>query len=101
MVNGGLGPDMAAVAFYDPADAGQAEAGAGELGAVEALEGLEQLAGAGGIEADAVVGYEVGVRFAGGGGDTELDNGLGLAGGVLPGVAQKVIQDGADEAGVG
>ena len=64
MVDGGLRPDTAAMAFYYPPDAGQAEAGARELGAVEALEWLEQLAGEGGVEPGAVVGYEVSDRAA-------------------------------------
>ena len=46
MFDGSLGPDPAAVAHYYPPDAGQAEAGAGELAAVKALEWLEHLAGA-------------------------------------------------------
>jgi hypothetical protein len=45
LADGALGPDAPAVAFDDPLDAGQADAGAGELGdRVEPLERLEQLA---------------------------------------------------------
>ena len=56
MVDGAFGPDAAAVAFDDPLDAGQADAGAGEVGdRVEPLERLEQLGGEGGIEAGPVV----------------------------------------------
>src|SRR5580692_12400800 len=56
LVDGAFGPDAAAVAFDDPLDAGQADAGAGELGdRVQPLERLEQLAGEGGVEAGPVV----------------------------------------------
>jgi hypothetical protein len=40
------------VAFHDPGDDGQADAGAGELGRVQALENPEELPGAGHVEAD-------------------------------------------------
>ncbi len=49
--DGAFGPDSPAVAFDDPPDAGQADAGAGELGnRVEPLERLEQFVREGRIE---------------------------------------------------
>ena len=57
MADAGIGPYLAAVVFHYPADAGQAQAGAGKLGAMQPLKWLEQLVSIGGVEAGAVVGY--------------------------------------------
>src|ERR1700722_11585839 len=86
--DGALGPGAPAVAFDDPLDADQADAGAGKFArGVESLERLEQLVGIGGIEADPVVAHiaaDRGLIVGGGGG--ELDGGGGAPGGELPGV---------------
>jgi circadian clock protein KaiC len=122
-VDGALGPGAPAVAFDDPLDADQADAGAvagaeagataaaiagggagaggagaGKFaGAVEALEGLEQLVRVGGIEADPVVADTAADRglILGGGG--ELDDGVVAPDGELPGVLDQVVENGADE----
>ena len=77
-VDSALGPGAPAVAFDDPLDAGQADAGAGKLaGGVESLEGLEQLVRVGGFEANPVV-AQVAADRGGifGGGGAELDGGV-------------------------
>ena len=59
----GLGPDLAAVAMDDALRDGEADAVAVEiLGAMQALEHAEQLAGKGHVEAGAVVGDDIEVR---------------------------------------
>jgi len=86
------------VAFDDPLDAGQADAGAGKIvGGVESLERLEQLAHKGGVEADPVVAHMAADRglIVGGGG--ELDGGVVAPSGELPGVLDQVLKHGADE----
>jgi hypothetical protein len=99
VADGALGPDTAAVAFGDALDAGQADAGAGEIGdRVEPLERLEQLAGEGGIEAGPVVAdvaAEPGVPGRRSG--AELDGGVLAPGGEFPGVLDQVLQHGADQ----
>ena len=97
---GGFGPDPAAVAADDALDGGEADAGSGELGGgVEALEGGEQLVGEGHVEAGAVVadvvdGGAAGLLAA------ELDARGGLVAGELPGVAEEVVEEEAEEVGV-
>src|SRR5580692_8705954 len=82
-------PDAPLVPVDDPVDDGQADSGAGKLGRVQPLEGLEQLARVGGIEPDAVVTDEVGQLLARLGA-AELDPRLRLSAGELPGVAEQV-----------
>ena len=97
-----LGPGAAVVPVHDLADAGQADAGAGELlRGVQALEWLEQLVRECGVEARTVVPHvaaDAGVR---GGGHPELDRSVVAATGELPGVVQQVVQYFADKVGVG
>src|ERR1700729_3283761 len=106
VADGTFGPDAAAVAFDDPLDAGQADAGAGELGdRVQPLERLEQLAREGGVEAGPVVADVVagsGALDCGapGCGGAELDGGVLASGGELPGVLDQVLQHGADQGAV-
>src|ERR1700722_5343222 len=101
LADGAFGPDAAAVTFDDPLDAGQADAGTGEIGnRVEPLERLEQLVDEGGIEAGPVVAdvaADVGVP---GRSSAELDGGVLAFGGELPGVLDQVLQHGADQGAV-
>ena len=99
--DGALGPDAAAVAFDDPLDAGQADAGTGELGGrVQPLEWLEQLARIGGVEAGPVVAHVAADLGVIGGRGAELDGGRVAPGGELPGVFDQVLQHGADETAI-
>ena len=79
----------------------EANASAGELAlAVQTMERLEDIAGAAGIEAGAVIAHKVDhaavYEFC-----AELDAGLRVMRGVLPGVAQQVVHDDAHQPGVG
>src|SRR5690348_5492783 len=93
--------DLAAVTLDDALDRRQADAGAGELvDAVQALERAEQLGDVTHVEAGAVVAHEVAapaVLHLG----AELDARARVARRVFPGVAQEVLEDEADERGVG
>ncbi len=96
-------PDAAALAGQDALDGCEADAGSGEVAfAVQALEGVEELLHiilieAGAIVADRVDGLAGGRRRL----CTELDAGVGVVRGVLPGIAEQVVEDDAHEAGVG
>ena len=93
--------DAAAVPVHDAAHRGQAHPGALEFaGVVQALEGFEQVAGLGHVEASAVVAHTEAAQAI----DrvpAEADVRLGCPGAVLPGVVQQVLQYFADEVGVG
>ena len=73
-----LGPDAPLVPAHDPMNDGEPDAGPGKLGAVQALEWLEQLARVGRIEPDPVVLDEIGCRPVRGS-LTELDAGCAWA----------------------
>src|ERR1700733_10014801 len=59
LINFALRPDTAAMARDDSSDDGEANAGAGELGSMQALEGSEQLVGISHVETDAIVADEI------------------------------------------
>src|SRR5450755_653524 len=100
-VDGPFGPGPAAVALDDAPDAGQADAGAGELaGAVQPLERLEQLADVGRVEAGPVIAHVTADGRVAGGCGPELDGGAVAAGGELPGVFEQVVQHGPDQGAV-
>src|SRR5580658_4340937 len=100
--DGAFGPDSPAVAFDDPPDAGQADAGARELGnRMEPLERLEQLAHKGGIEAGPVVAHVAADSGVLGSGGAELDGGAVALAGIFPRVFDQVLQHGADESAIG
>ena len=101
MADGAVGPGAPAVPFDDPRDAGQADAGAGELGGVvQPLERLEQLARISGIEAGPVIPHVAADRAVLAGRAGELDDRVIAVGGELPGVFEQVLQHGADQAAV-
>jgi hypothetical protein len=86
--DGAFGPDSPAVAFDDPPDAGQADAGARELGnRMEPLERLEQLARKGRIEAGPVVAHIAADSGVLGGDGAELDGGAVALAGIFPSVS--------------
>src|ERR1700734_2551185 len=98
LADGAFGPDAAAVAFDDPLHAGQADAGAGEIG--DRVEPLEQLVDKRGIEASPVVADVTADPGVPGRSSTELDGGVLAFGGELPGVLDQVLQHGADQGAV-
>src|SRR5712691_11837948 len=91
VIDGAFGPGAPAVAFDDPLNAGQADAGAGELlGRMQPLERLEQVARIGGVEAGPVVAHvatDPGFFDSRG---AELDGGVVAPGGEFPGVFDQV-----------
>src|ERR1700722_7093963 len=100
--DGALGPYVTSVAFYDLPHAGQADAGAGKLaGRVQPLERSEQLVHVLGVETGAVVPHVTADGGVPGRPGAELDRRCVPARGELPGVAQQVLQDRADEPTVG
>ena len=98
-VDGRLGPNPAAVPVDDALDGGQADAGAGVLRrGVQPLEGREQHVGVGHVEAGAVIAYEEDRRLAVLA--AELEVGPRPAGRELPGVAEQVVEQAAQQNGV-
>src|SRR6266404_3672128 len=99
---GAFGPGAPAVAFDDPLDTGQADAGAGELGnRMEPLERLEQLARKGRIEADPVVAHVAADSGLLSGGGAELDGGAVALAGIFRRVFDQVLHHGTDESAIG
>ena len=87
--------------FDDPLHAGQADAGAGELGVdVQPLERLEQPGRIGGIEAGPVVPHETAGGGAVRGHGAEFDGGIVPPGRELPGVPDQVLYHRADETAI-
>src|ERR1039457_3175252 len=100
-IDGAFGPGPAAVAVDDAPDAGQADAGAGELvGVVEPLERLEQLADVGGGEGGPVVAHVAADGGVTDGCGRELYGGAIAAAGELPGVLEQVLQRGPDQGAI-
>lgn len=84
-------PDFTSVPSNDSLDRGQADSVAGKFfRGVEALERLEEAIGGSRIESDAVVAHEVDGNLVLAL-DAEFDFRRGLLGGVLPGVAEEII----------
>src|SRR5687767_2207130 len=92
-----LRPDFSAVAPHHPLHGGQSDAAPLELGrGVQSLEGAEELARVGHVEAGAVVAH-VEAALAGVLRHPELDMRLRFPGGVLPGVGEQVLEHHLDQ----
>src|ERR1039457_3064589 len=101
VVNRTLGPGAATVALHDALHAGEANARAGEIALrMQPLEWLEQLVRVGGVEAGAVVAHVAADTGALDRDRPELDQRFTPAGGEFPGIAQQVLQYGADKRAV-
>jgi hypothetical protein len=94
-----VGPDSATLAAHDASDDGQADARAGKLGAVQALEDSEELPGVGHVEAHAVVAHVVN-GFPGGGLGLHAHRGVRPVRAELHGVTDQVLPDLPDQLGI-
>src|SRR5713226_10052427 len=100
LIDGALGPDPAAVPGDDAHDGGEPDARALELGrGVQALEHAEQLVRVLHVEAGAVVPDHEGPAAVDVDG-AEFDARLRLLGGVLPAVAEEILEDNPQQTGV-
>jgi hypothetical protein len=89
------------MALHDLAQAGEADAGTGELaGRVQPLERGEQLVDEGRVETGAVVAHVIAHRVLPDRHRRELNHRAVPAGAVFPGVVQQVLQDRTNQSGV-
>src|SRR5665213_1705976 len=99
MIDDAVGRDIPVVAADNAADGGETDAGPLEvLVAVQAVEGVEELAGVEHVEARAVVAHEPSFLFRV---PAEVDDADGLLRAELDGVAEEVFEGDLGEFGVG
>lgn len=95
MVDGAVSPNVSVVAVNDASDGGESDSRTFEVFvAVQAVEGVKELANVKHIETCAVIADKPGFLLSI---PTEVDDGFGHPGAELDGVAQKILQGYAEE----